>query len=393
MVGRTSGEAMAHFSAAEFKSRQKKTTAELARRGLDGLLLFKQESMYYLAGYETFGYCFFQAMYLGVDGAMVLLTRLPDAILARRVSVLKPKNIHVWTNLPDANPSLDLRRLLDAHRCRGKRLGIEYDAYGLTGAIHRKLSAALQDFCHLEDASDLVTRLRYVKSPAEIAAIRKAAAMADAALVQANRLAVSGAFEGDILAAMQGEMFKRDGDWPGNDQIIGSGEMALVGRYVSGRQRLKKSDQLTIEWAGSYHRYHAAMMRTILVGKPKPKQVELHKVAVDAHRASVAALKPGNTCGDVFAAYARVCDKHLSPKHRLTATGYGMGAVFQPTWMDWPMFYRDNPVVIEPGNTFFIHTAIFDETRGLAMAPGQSYVVTRKGAEPLSKSALDLAVN
>ena len=384
---------MAHFSAAEFKSRQKKATAELARRGLDGLLLFKQESMYYLAGYETFGYCFFQAMYLGADGTMVLLTRLPDAILARRVSVLAPKNIHVWTNLPDANPSLDLRRLLDAHGCRGKRLGIEYDAYGLTGAIHRKLSAALQDFCHLEDASDLVTRLRYVKSPAEIAAIRKAAAMADAALVQANRLAVSGAFEGDILAAMQGEMFKRDGDWPGNDQIIGSGRMALIGRYVSGRQRLKKNDQMTIEWAGSYHRYHAAMMRTILVGKPKPRQLEMHKVAVEAHWASVAALKPGNTCGDVFAAYARVVDKRLGAKKRLTATGYCMGAVFQPTWMDWPMFYRDNPAVIEPGNTFFIHTGIFDEARDLAMAPGQSYVVTRKGAEPLSKSSLDLVVN
>jgi len=384
---------MAHFSEKEFKARRKKATAELARRGLDGLLLFKQESMYYLAGYETFGYCFFQAMYLGADGSMALLTRLPDVILARRVSVLRPKDIHVWTNLPDANPSLDLRRLLDAHRCRGKRLGIEYDAYGLTGAIYRKLSAALQDFCHLEDASDLVTQLRYVKSPAEIAMIRKAAEMADAALVEANRLTVAGGFEGDILAAMQGEMFKRDGDWPGNDQIIGSGKMAVIGRYVSGRQRLKKNDQMTIEWAGSYRRYHAAMMRTILVGKPKPKQVEMHKVAVEAHRASVEALKPGNTCGDVFAAYARVCDKRLGEEHRLTATGYGMGAVFQPTWMDWPMFFRDNPVVIEPGNTFFIHTCVFDQASDLAMAPGQSYLVTRRGAEPLSKSPLDLVVN
>src|SRR5262249_38334358 len=207
---------MAHFGMKEFKARQKKATDELEWRGLDGLLLFKQESMYYLAGYETFGYCFFQAMYLGADGTMTLLTRLPDAILARRVSVLKPKEIHVWTNLPDANPSLDLRRLLEAHGCRGRRLGIEYDAYGLTGAIHRKLAAALMDFCHLEDASDLVTRLRYVKSPAEIQCIRRAAEMADAALVEANRLAVAGAFEGDVLAAMQSEMFRRDGDWPGN---------------------------------------------------------------------------------------------------------------------------------------------------------------------------------
>jgi Xaa-Pro dipeptidase len=384
---------MAHFTNAEFKSRQKKTIQELERRGLHGLLMFKQESMYYLTGYETFGYCFFQAMYLSTDGKMFLLTRWPDAILARKITVLKDKDIHVWTNLPDANPSLDLKRLLDSQHCKGKRIGIEYDAYGLTGAIYRKLSAALNDFCHLEEASDLVTRLRYVKSRAEIDCIRKAAALADRALIPANRLAVAGAYEGDILAAMQSEIFKGGGDWPGNDQIIGSGPRALIGRYTSGRQTLKKNDQLTIEWAGSYLRYHAAMMRTIVIGKANPRQVKMHDVAVEAHWASVKALKPGNTCGDVFEAYARVCDKRGMGKHRHTATGYSMSAVFQPTWMDWPMFYRDNPAVIEVGNTFFVHTLIFDQQRNLAVAPGQSYVVTKRGAEPLSKSKLDLVIN
>jgi Xaa-Pro dipeptidase len=384
---------MAYFKTAEYKARQKKTIKELERRGLDGLLMFRQESMYYLTGYETFGYCFFQAMYLGADGRMFLITRWPDAIVARQVSVLADRDIHTWVNLPDANPSLDLKRLLEERRCKGKRIGIEYDAYGLTGTIYRKLDAALSDFCHLEDASDLVTRLRFVKSPAELACIRKAAAMADKALVQANRLAKPGAYEGDIMAAMQGVMFRADGDWPGNDQIIGSGARALIGRYISGRQHLKKNDQLTIEWAGSYHRYHAAMMRTIVVGKVSARQRDMHKVAVEAHWASVDALKPGKTCGDVFAAYARVCDRRGYKKHRHSATGYSMGAVFQPTWMDWPMFYKDNPAVIQPGNVFFIHTLIFDQTRKLAVAPGQSYVVTARGNKPLSKSSLDLVVN
>ncbi|MCX7354897.1 MAG: Xaa-Pro peptidase family protein [Alphaproteobacteria bacterium] len=384
---------MAHFTNAEFKSRQKKTIQELERRGLHGLLMFKQESMYYLTGYETFGYCFFQAMYLGADGKIFLLTRLPDAIVAREISILAHKDIHVWTNLPDANPSLDLKRLLESRRVKETRIGVEYDAYGLTGAIYRKLSAALTDFCLPEDASDLVSRLRFVKSPTEIGYIRKAAALADRALVCANRMTMAGAHEGDILAAMQSEIFRGGGDWPGNDQIIGAGRRALLGRYVSGRQTLKKNDQMTIEWAGSYLRYHAAMMRTLVIGKAKPRQRKMHDIAVEAHRASAAALKPGNTCGDVFAAYARVCDKHGMRKHRQTATGYSMGAVFQPTWMDWPMFYKDNPTVIEAGNTFFIHSVLCDEGTGLATAPGQSYVVTNKGAQPLSKSSLDLVIN
>jgi Xaa-Pro dipeptidase len=49
----------------------------MAERGLHGLLLFRQESMYYLTGYDTFGYCFFQCLYLGAVGRLVLLTRAP----------------------------------------------------------------------------------------------------------------------------------------------------------------------------------------------------------------------------------------------------------------------------------------------------------------------------
>jgi Xaa-Pro dipeptidase len=382
---------MLHFSRGEYDARRKKVVKELERRGLHGLIMFRQESMYWLTGYDTFGYCFFQAMYLGADGKVSLITRWPDAIVARNVSVVK--DITIWTNLPDANPSLDLKELLKKHKCAGKRLGIEYDAYGLTGAIYRKLSAALNDFCHLEEASDLITRIRYVKSPAEIKYVRKSAELADRALVVANRMAHSGAFGGDILAAMQGEIFRGDGDWPGNDQIIGSGAKALIGRYTCGRQRLKANDQLTIEWAGSYRRYHAAMMRTIFIGKRPARQYDMHEVAVEAHWASVAALKPGNTCGEVFAAYARVCDKAGYKKHRHTATGYSMGTTFQPTWMDWPMFYKDNPAVIVPGNVFFIHTLIMDQNKVLAVAPGQSYVVTERGNQPLSKSSLDLVNN
>ena len=143
------------------------------------------------------------------------------------------------TNLPDADPTKDLRDILAEHGARGARLGIELDAYGLTGQIHAQLTATLHGFCRLEDASDLVTRLRVRKSPAELEYVRRAAELADAALVEANRLAVPGAFEGDILAAMQGAVFRGDGDYSGNEFIIGSGRACaarpvLRGEGISG---------------------------------------------------------------------------------------------------------------------------------------------------------------
>ena len=123
---------MIHFSAEELAARREAVSEKLVRRGLDGLLVFRQESMYYLTGYDTFGYVFFQCLYLGADGeTMTLLTRTPDVRQADHTSVIS--DIRVWYDAEDANPAMDLREILDEHGCRGKRLGIETDAYGLTG--------------------------------------------------------------------------------------------------------------------------------------------------------------------------------------------------------------------------------------------------------------------
>jgi len=204
-----------HFTPAEFATRRAATAAELARRGLDGLLMFRQESMYYLTGYDTFGYVFFQCLYLGADGeTLTLLTRVPDLRQAQQTSVIK--DIRIWYDKEGVNPAEDLRAMLDEHGCRGKKLGIELEAYGLTGRNCLRVYAALENFCHLEDASDLVTRQRLIKSESELNYVRRAAELADNALVEANRLAVPGQFEGEILAAMQGEVFKGGGDYPGN---------------------------------------------------------------------------------------------------------------------------------------------------------------------------------
>ncbi len=56
-----------HFSKEEFAERQHRTIEQLKDRHLDGLLMFRQESMYYLSGYDSFGYVFFQCLYLGTD--------------------------------------------------------------------------------------------------------------------------------------------------------------------------------------------------------------------------------------------------------------------------------------------------------------------------------------
>jgi Xaa-Pro dipeptidase len=379
-----------HFSREEFAERQYRTIEQLKNRRLDGLLMFRQESMYYLTGFDSFGYVFFQCLYLGADGRLLLLTRAPDLRQARHTSIIE--DIRIWQDRVAADPAAQLKDILNELGCQGRKLGVEYDAYGLTAKNGKLLEAALSDFCTLEDASDLVNRLRVVKSAAEIEYVRKAAQLADLACDEAHRLTGPGADEGDILAAMQGVIFAGGGDYPGNEFIIGSGEDALLCRYKSGRRKLDPQDQLTLEWAAAYRHYHAAMMRTIPVGRATELHIKMHRVTMDAMDASREALKPGRPIGEVFDAYARVCDAAGMQAHRLNATGYSMGTTFAPNWMDWPMFYHGNPVIAAPNMVFFLHMILMDSDTNHAMCFGHTVVVTETGCEPLSKRPLDLVV-
>ncbi len=377
-----------HFSREELANRRARICASMADSNLDGLLMFRQESMYYLTGYDTFGYVFFQCLLLGRDGRLVLLTRAPDLRQAQQTSCIE--DIRIWVDGPDARPAEELRDILAAEGYLGKTLGVEYEAYGLTARNGKRLEAALDGFCALTDASDLVSRLRVVKSPAEIAYVREAAALADIALEEAHRLAAPGAFEGDILAAMQGAVFTGGGDYPGNDFIIGSGKDALLCRYFSGRRHLDAQDQLTLEWAGSYRHYHAAMMRTLPIGGVPSRQRDMHRVARDALLAVEDALKPGGTFGEAFDAHTRVMDAAGHGAHRLNACGYSLGATFSPNWMDWPMLYHGNPVEVVPGMVIFCHMIMFDSDRDLAMTLGRTSLIGDNGAEPLSAASLEL---
>ena len=96
-----------HFTSDEFQSRIDAACKAMAGRGLEGMLLFQQESMYYLTGYDTFGFCFFQSLYLGADGRLALLTRSADLRQAQHTSIIE--DIRIWNDAAGASPATQLR--------------------------------------------------------------------------------------------------------------------------------------------------------------------------------------------------------------------------------------------------------------------------------------------
>lgn len=378
------------FDASEYAKRGQRLQAAMAEAGLDGLLLFKPESQFWLTGYDTFGYCFFQCLVVTHDGRMALLTRSADLRQARHTSLIE--DIRVWVDGAEAEPARDLRHLLREFGLEGARLGVEWRSHGLVAADGMALTAALDGFASTADASLLVSRLRLVKSPVELAVVRQAAKLGDAAFEAALGVARPGADEGAILAAMHEAIFTAGGDYPANPFIIGSGPDALLCRYKTGRRRLDAADQLTLEWAGVWRHYHAASMRTVVVGRPRERHRTLYQAAEQALLAAEDRLRPGRTVGEVYAAHAETLDGLGLGAHRLNACGYSLGAVYAPSWMDWPMAYAGNPVVIEPGMVFFLHMILADSASGTAMTLGRTSIVGEGAAEVLSSLPLEMTI-
>jgi Xaa-Pro dipeptidase len=379
-----------HFSKEEFSKRKQDILNSMKEQNLDALLMFRQESMYWLTGYDTFGYVFFQTLILNKNGNVILLTRAPDLKQAQNTSNIE--DIRIWVDKDGSNPTDDLKQILNELDLKDTNIGIEYEAYGMTGRNALRLNKSLENYCKAEDQSELITKLRVIKSDEELIYVKKAAELADSALDEAWKYTKAGASEAKILAEMQRVVLEGGGDYPANEYIIGSGDNALLCRYQSEKRNLSNTDQLSLEWAGTFKHYHSAMFRTIPIGKADSKHFKMHEACVEALTNCANTLVPGKTAGEVFDAHAKTFDDLGFSKARMNACGYSLGSTFSPNWMDWPMLYTGNPYVISPGNVFFMHMILMDSTSNLAMNLGETYLVTENGNERLGKQKLDLVV-
>ena len=381
-----------HFETAEFDRRVAKARQGLAERGLAAILLFAQESHYYLSGYDTTGYVFFQCLVLTADQQpLTLLTRRPDLEQARRTSIID--DIRIWYDREDASPTDELRDILAEKGLAGACIGIELDSYGLRAHDYEQLKTSLDGWCELEDTSALVRGLRLIKSGAELDYVRRAAELADASLLAMLDTAGPGAFEGDIAAAGTGAILSGGGDPAPSGPVLGSGERALLIRSATGFRHLDEQDQLTMEFAGSYRHYCACLMRTVAIGSGSEKHRQMFQITQDALSAMTEAARPGRPLGEIDDAHRRVYDENGYGDVRMAACGYSLGASFRPTWMDVPpMLFSGNPLSAQPGMVLFLHAILIDSPANLAMSLGHTIIITENSADVLSRLEPDYII-
>ena len=95
---------------------------------------------------------------LDQKGNTILLTRAPDLRQAQNTSNIE--DIRIWVDKDGSNPTEDLKVILDELNLKGKNLGIEYEAYGLTGRNTLRLNKSLENYCSIEDKSELIYKIK-----------------------------------------------------------------------------------------------------------------------------------------------------------------------------------------------------------------------------------------
>jgi Xaa-Pro dipeptidase len=379
------------FEKAEHDARLAATRAELKRRNLSALLVFAQESHYYLTGFDTAGYVFFQVGIITADERpTVLLTRRPDLRQAQVASLYD--DVRIWLNAEGARPAFEMKAILEELGLKGSRIGVEFATYGLTGANSREVEAALSGFAEVVDGSDIVRRQRLVKSPAELSYIRRAGELADAAVLAMAGKARPGVLDSVPTATGVAVMLEGGGDMPAGGPLVNSGPRALYGRGVAGPRMLEETDQLMIELGASYCRYNVCIEHTLVLGQLDPRQQAQHEVACEAMRQVLDAARPGHELGTLDDIHRRVLDEAGFGQERFSACGYALGCTYRPTWMDVPpMIYSGNPLVMEADMVFFVHIMIPDTRTGLAAGVGQTFAL-RENGPPEVFSTIPLAL-
>ena len=305
---------MSVFAREEYRRRIAATRERMAAEGIDVLLASHPANMNYLSGYDGWSYYVHQLVALSLDDEdPVWIGREMDTAGARLTVFMGESRIHSYPDeYVDARDRHCMQRVagilgsLGWHR---GRIGVEMDAWYFTARAYVELGACLPE-ARLVDAWPLVNWVRLVKSPPEIEMMRAAGRIVSRAMGVAVEAIAPGVRECDAVAEITRALLQGTpehwGDYPATLPHAGSGARAAAPHLTWTGAPFEAGAATNIELGGCHHRYHAALARTLCLGRAPPRLHALAEVTREGLHAALDAARPGAACEEVEAAWRRV---------------------------------------------------------------------------------------
>lgn len=369
-----SADADVPFSQQEYERRREETKALMRERGIDVLYVTSPPNLYYLANYESIWYHGRTPTGLALPqkGPATLFDVTDHQVQVAATTTLIDEAIYFdfigspirgggqgesFFVMPEVDavvlPAVDavatgLRKL----GVRGKRVGLEYWSWAPSGPTLSALASRLgEEGAEVVDGSFLVDRIRFVKSPQEVAYVRRAAEIADTAMEGIRASIDVGVTELEVAAEVYRLLLEQGGEEPAIRVMVHSGPRSSHYHSASTTRRIGPEEMVWIDFCGVYKRYHADLSRTFSVGDlPRAREV------VAQAAPSVTRLLESITVGMPLAEAQRIADEYIDQqglrKHVWWIGGYSLGADLPPDWVGHVFLGKEETfeeVVFEPG--------------------------------------------
>ena len=386
------------FSPAEYADRRRRVREALGAAGLDAILVTNPADLTWLTGYDMIWYHLknLTACLVRADRDETTFFDSPShtTIVSTTPEIT---DWHVMTydreHLPQLVEGITKRGMGKAD------IAIQPWNFAPHASVYGALKAALEaGGARVSDGSYLVEELRFVKSPAEIAVVRKAAAIADDAMAAARDAIAEGVMETELEAVIMASMMTAGGGYPGIRTMIGSGPRAGTHHSPPQHRRIRQGELVFVDFCGCLHRYHVNVNRTFSLGEPDRRWTQMMDTSAGCTPAVVDAIKVGDPLSKVQAVADAYIDAAGLRQYVWFVGGYSLGIAMPPDWCG-SHWLKPRPELgertVTPGQVFNLENQfdVWDNWPGGSGAAWiDSFLVTESGLEVLSRHPRNLVV-
>lgn len=233
---------------------------------------------------------------------------------------LGPEGAVAYLGVDDAFPIDDLDEILPGliegtqriYYSMGHDDVFDQRVMGWVNQIRKLVRTGAAPPADFTDLAFLLHEQRLIKSAAEVRVMRKAGEISAAAHVRAMQECQPGRYEYHLEAAIQHTFAEHGARFPAYNSIVGSGANACVLHYTENASKMRAGDLVLIDAGCEYQGYAADITRTFPVsGQFSAEQRAIYDLVLEAQRAAIAKVRPGNTWNQPHDATVRVITRGL----------------------------------------------------------------------------------